>query len=195
MNILNLTAPIKEIMQTKQIVSRSGKEYYFRDILLDVSEFNPQTGEVYPKFAIIQFSGAKCAELDNFHLNETVKVSFNLQSRSSQKSDGTTSWFTTACGFKIEYPPQQPATQPAPQNAPQQAYQQQAVQQTVYQQAPQPQYAQPVQQAQPIHQQVAPQPTPQPAPVQTMQQAPNPAPQAPQNPPIAPPTSEDDLPF
>lgn len=191
MNILNLTAPIKEIMQTKQIVSRSGKEYYFRDILLDVSEFNPQTGEVYPKFAIIQFSGAKCAELDNFHLNETVKVSFNLQSRSSQKSDGTTSWFTTACGFKIEYPPQQPASKTAPQNAPQQAYQQQ----TVYQQAPQPQYAQPVQQAQPIHQQVAPQPTPQPAPVQTMQQAPNPAPQAPQNPPIAPPASEDDLPF
>lgn len=189
MNILNLTAPIKEIMQTKQIVSRSGKEYYFRDILLDVSEFNPQTGEVYPKFAIIQFSGAKCAELDNFHLNETVKVSFNLQSRSSQKSDGTTSWFTTACGFKIEYPPQQPNAQNAPQNAPQQAYQQQAVQQTVYQQAPQPQYAQP------IHQQVAPQPTPQPAPVQTMQQAPNPAPQAPQNPPIAPPASEDDLPF
>lgn len=191
MNILNLTAPIKEIMQTKQIVSRSGKEYYFRDILLDVSEFNPQTGEVYPKFAIIQFSGAKCAELDNFHLNETVKVSFNLQSRSSQKSDGTTSWFTTACGFKIEYPPQQPNAQ----NAPQQAYQQQAVQQTVYQQAPQPQYAQPVQQAQPIHQQVAPQPTPQPAHVQTMKQAPNPAPQAPQNPPIAPPASEDDLPF
>lgn len=191
MNILNLTAPIKEIMQTKQIVSRSGKEYYFRDILLDVSEFNPQTGEVYPKFAIIQFSGAKCAELDNFHLNETVKVSFNLQSRSSQKSDGTTSWFTTACGFKIEYPPQQPTAQTAPQPV----YQQQAVQQTVYQQAPQPQYAQPVQQAQPIHQQVAPQPTPQPAPVQTMQQAPNPAPQAPQNPPIAPPASEDDLPF
>lgn len=175
MNILNLTAPIKEIMQTKQIVSRSsGKEYYFRDLLLDVSEYNPQTGEVYPKFAIIQFSGTKCAELDNFHPNEVVKVSFNLQSRSSQKADGTTSWFTTACGFKIEYPPQQPATQPIPQTA------------------PQPQYAQSVQPAQPIPQQVAPQP----APVQTMQQAPNPATQqAPQNPPIAPPAAEDDLPF
>lgn len=194
MNILNLTAPIKEIMQTKQIVSRSsGKEYYFRDLLLDVSEYNPQTGEVYPKFAIVQFSGPKCAELDNFHPNEVVKVSFNLQSRSSQKADGTTSWFTTACGFKIEYQPQQPTTQPAPQSAPQPAYQQQAVQQPVYQQAPQPQYAQPVQPAQPIPQQA-----PQQAPVQTMQPAPQQAQytqQAPQNPPIAHPAAEDDLPF
>lgn len=190
MNILNLTAPIKEIMQTKQIVSRSGKEYYFRDILLDVSEFNPQTGEVYPKFAIIQFSGAKCAELDNFHLNETVKVSFNLQSRSSQKSDGTTSWFTTACGFKIEYPPQQPTAQTAPQPV----YQQQHIPQTAYQ----PQHAQ-----QPTQQQVA---TSQAIPAQHMGQSPvqqyaqpaaQAAPQAPVNQasPIVHPASEDDLPF
>lgn len=186
MNILNLTAPIKEIMQTKQIVSRSGKEYYFRDILLDVSEFNPQTGEVFPKFAIIQFSGSKCAELDNFHINEIVKVSFNLQSRSSQKQDGTTTWFTTACGFKIEYPPQQPASQPAPQTA----FQQQPVQQ--------PQSPQPIQQS--VQQQV---PTSQAIPTQTMGKAPiqqyaqPAAPQAPVNqaPPIAPPAAEDDLPF
>ena len=91
------------------------------------------TGERgFDNFPTLEFSGDKCAELDQFKIGEIVTVSFDLQGTKYEK-DGQTKFFTRVRGYKIErrqvqqpqvlqqqYAPQGGyAPQPAPQFPPQ----------------------------------------------------------------------------
>lgn len=144
MNSLKLIAPIKYIGATEKVVSKTtAKEFYFRHLVLDLSEVNQSTGQIFEKFAAIQFSGDKCQLLDNFAIGTVVQVSFNIRSRSFAKKEGNgTTWMTSADGYKIEAynqnPNMQPQQQQFQQQQPMQGYQQQGNAQnpTGYQQPP-----------------------------------------------------------
>ena len=116
---------IKEIGATRSIPSKDGsKTYQMRELILDTTRIDQYTGERgFENYAQFEFSGDKCAELDNYKIGDIVIISFDLRATSYTK-DGVTKWFSHVIGYKIEYrkSPQKEATQniqPAPsQNAP-----------------------------------------------------------------------------
>lgn len=125
-----------QIGNTEPIKSKDGsKTYYKRELVLDATRFDGMTGERgFDNFPTFEFSGDKCAELDQFKVGEIVTVSFDLQGTKYEK-DGQTKFFTRVRGYKVErrqvqqpQAPQQPAPQGGyvPQPAPQQFPPQQA---------------------------------------------------------------------
>ncbi len=84
-------AVIKRIGETKA-VGNNGFEV--RDIVVVTEEQYSQTLE-------IQFSQGKCPELDNFAVNERIKVSYNVEGREYVKED-VPRVFMKLKGWKIE---------------------------------------------------------------------------------------------
>lgn len=125
-----------QIGNTELIKSKDGsKTYYKRELVLDATRFDGMTGERgFDNFPTFEFSGDKCAELDQFKVGEIVTISFDLQGTKYEK-DGQTKFFTRVRGYKVErrqmqQPQPQPAApqggyaqQPAPQYQPPQAQQ------------------------------------------------------------------------
>lgn len=79
---------------------------------------------------MFEFSGDRCAELNNFQINDIVTVSFEIQGRKWIDAQGKTKYINSIRGYKIEAR-QQRSSQPASQ------------QQVVYQQ-PQQNYVPPM---------------------------------------------------
>lgn len=94
---------IFQIGNTEPIKSKDGsKTYYKRELILDATRFDGMTGERgFDNFPTLEFSGDKCAELDQFKIGEIVTVSFDLQGMKYEK-DGQTKFFTRVRGYKIE---------------------------------------------------------------------------------------------
>ncbi|MDT3388111.1 MAG: DUF3127 domain-containing protein [Bacteroidota bacterium] len=119
---------IFQIGKTEPIQSRDGsKTYYKRELILDATRFDGMTGQRgFDNFPTFEFSGDKCAELDQYKVGEIVTVSFDLQGTKYEK-DGQTKFFTRVRGYKVErrqmQQPQAPQQQYDPQPTPQ--YQQQ----------------------------------------------------------------------
>lgn len=116
---------IKEIGATRSIQSKDGsKTYQMRELILDTTRIDQYTGErSFENYAQFEFSGDKCAELDNYKVGDIVIISFDLRATSYTK-DGVTKWFSHVIGYKIEYrkSPHSEAPQstqsPQPQNTP-----------------------------------------------------------------------------
>ena len=108
------------IGNTEPIKSKDGsKTYYKRELVLDATRFDGMTGERgFNNFPAFEFSGDKCAELDQYKAGEIVTVSFDLQGTKYEK-DGQTKFFTRVRGYKVErrqmQQPQAPQQPPAPQ--------------------------------------------------------------------------------
>lgn len=79
---------------------------------------------------MFEFSGDRCAELNNFQINDIVTISFEIQGRKWIDAEGKTKYINSIRGYKIEAR-QQRTSQPTPQ------------QQVIYQQ-PQQTYAPPM---------------------------------------------------
>lgn len=114
---------IFQIGNTEPIKSKDGsKTYYKRELVLDATRCDSITGERgFENFPSFEFSGDKCAELDQYKAGEIVTVSFDLQGTKYEK-DGQTRFFTRVRGYKIErrqvqqpQAPQQPISQAQPQ--------------------------------------------------------------------------------
>jgi hypothetical protein len=61
-----------------------------------------RTDEQYPQFILVQFVNDKCSYLDNYKLNDEVKVSINIQGREWISPQGETKYFNTINGWKIQ---------------------------------------------------------------------------------------------
>ena len=100
-----MTGKIYKIMPTETIVSKkdSTKSFQKRTIVLDCTRFDQYTGERgfdnYPSF---EFSGDKCAELDNYQVGQIVTITFDLQGNKYTDSNGKEKYYTSIRGFKIE---------------------------------------------------------------------------------------------
>lgn len=60
------------------------------------------TEEQYPQFILIEFAQDKCSMLDNYKLNENVKVSINLRGREWTNPEGVVKYFNQIQGWRIE---------------------------------------------------------------------------------------------
>lgn len=72
---------IKSIGQTTNVSKQAGKEFLKRDLVLDISRYDPQTGEKYDNFFQLTFSQKHCADLDGFAVGERVEVTFVVGGR------------------------------------------------------------------------------------------------------------------
>lgn len=100
-----MTGKIHLIMPTETIASKkdANKTFTKRTLVLDCTRFDQYTGERgYENFPSFEFSGDKCADLDNYKVGQVVSVSFDLQGNKFVDSNGKERWFTSIRGFKIE---------------------------------------------------------------------------------------------
>lgn len=101
----SMTGKIHAIMPTETIVSKKdpSKSFQKRTMVLDCTRFDPYTGERgFDNFPSFEFSGDKCAELDNYKVGQIVTLSFDLQGNKYTDSNGKEKYFTSIRGFKIE---------------------------------------------------------------------------------------------
>jgi hypothetical protein len=60
------------------------------------------TNEQYPQHILIEFAQDKVSLLDNYKINDEVKVSINLRGREWVNKEGESKWFNSIQGWKIE---------------------------------------------------------------------------------------------
>lgn len=128
-----ITGTVETVSQLIEIPTQSGKSFSKRELTLNCTTYNSQTGEPMENYVKIEFNSDKASLLDSVQPGQRIVVSFTLNGRKYQKRDGTIDCFTSIRGYKIEEPQKKVKTQPGeykPQQAP-----------------PQPVYAAPQQQS------------------------------------------------
>ena len=129
-----MTGAVHSVSQLLQVPTQSGKPFEKRELVLNCSSYNSQTGEPIENYIKFEFTGDKMALLDSLQVGQRIVVSFSLQGRSyTNRSTNHTDYFTSIRGYKIEQPQTKVASQPGeyrqPQAQPQPVYPQQAPQQ------------------------------------------------------------------
>lgn len=110
---------IDYIGRTEQIPSKTGGQPFLkREIVIDASSYNNQTGEKYENHPAIEFNGDKCALLDQFQTGQRVKISFELRGNAWTRQDGTVKYITSVRGYKIDPVQTKQQQQPAPAQQP-----------------------------------------------------------------------------
>lgn len=89
---------IHEIEEIRQITEK----FSVQNFKLNLTRFNPDTGEEYKNFAEFQNINSK-VDLNNFKLGDRVNCHFNVSGRYFEKKDGNGQGFaqTLNC-FKLE---------------------------------------------------------------------------------------------
>lgn len=133
-----MTGAVHSVSQILQVPTQSGKPFEKRELVLNCSSYNSQTGEPIENYIKFEFVGDKMSLLDNLQVGQRVVVSFSLQGRSYTKlSTGQIDYFTSIRGYKIEQPQTRVASQPGeyrqPQAPPQPVYPQQPAYQATQQ--------------------------------------------------------------
>ena len=129
-----MTGAVHYVSQVLQVPTQSGKPFEKRELVLNCSSYNSQTGEPIENFIKFEFMGEKMSLLDSLQIGQRIVVSFALQGRSyTNRNTGVTDYFTSIRGYKIEQPQTRVTAQPGeyrqPQTPPQLVYAQQAPQQ------------------------------------------------------------------
>ena len=133
-----MTGAVHSVSQLLQVPTQTGKPFEKRELVLNCSSYNSQTGEPIENYIKFEFVGDKMSLLDNLQVGQRVVVSFSLQGRSyTNRSTGHTDYFTSIRGYKIEQPQTRVASQPGeyrqPQAPPQPVYPQQPAYQATQQ--------------------------------------------------------------
>tara|TARA_Y100000114_G_scaffold89801_1_gene83402 strand:- start:489 stop:824 length:336 start_codon:yes stop_codon:yes gene_type:complete len=90
---MEITGTIKQIGETKTF---GEKNFEVRKLLLE-------TKEDYPQKIQLEFTAKNCHLLDDYNINDEVKVTFSLKGREWKSPEGETKYFTTIAGRKINY--------------------------------------------------------------------------------------------
>ncbi len=109
---MEVVGRVKMIDITKEVGSAGFKK---RDIVVT-------TDEQYPQAILVQFVQDKCDLLNNFQVNDNVKIDINLRGREWVNPQGETVYFNTIQGWRIgkvvaegqaaaQTPPPMPAAQ------------------------------------------------------------------------------------
>lgn len=136
-----MTGAVHSVSQLLQVPTQTGKPFEKRELVLNCSSYNSQTGEPIENYIKFEFVGDKMGLLDNLQVGQRVVVSFSLQGRSyTNRSTGHTDYFTSIRGYKIEQPQTRVTSQPGeyrqPQAPPQPVYPQQPAYQATQQPYP-----------------------------------------------------------
>jgi hypothetical protein len=87
---------LAEKYETQKVSDRFQK----REFVIEVKSTG-NTGYEFVDFIKFQSTQDKCSLLDQFHVDDTIKVSFNLRGRKWEK-DGQVSYFTNLEAWRIE---------------------------------------------------------------------------------------------
>ena len=119
---LQMTGKVEKIGATTPISTKNGTTFYKRELVLDCTRFNQETGEPYPNFPTFEFGGMKVNQLDNIKVGQRVTVSFSLQGvKYEDKTTHEVKYFTRVSGWNVEPAEQQQHQQqaaPFPASAP-----------------------------------------------------------------------------
>lgn len=87
-----------------QSIARQGKEpFQKRRVLLDASHRDMYTGEVsFQKLVMFDFGGKNVTIPDGFQVGDLVEITFDVESRYIQKKDGSSDYFTSVNGYKMD---------------------------------------------------------------------------------------------
>jgi hypothetical protein len=89
---MEVTGRIKMIDSTKTIGTGSFRK---REVVVT-------TEEQYPQHILVEFTQDKCDLLNNYSVNDSVKISINLRGREWVNPQGETKYFNSIQGWKIE---------------------------------------------------------------------------------------------
>lgn len=111
-----ITGKIEVIGATTPITSKreGGQTFYKRELVLDCTRYNPDTGEPWENHPKFEFSGQKCNLLDSFAVGQRVTVDFSLKgAKYPDQATGEIKYFTSINAFKIVDADQQQGQQPS----------------------------------------------------------------------------------
>lgn len=118
---MELQGTIKFIGQTEQVSASFQK----RDVVIMTEESSQ-----YPQPILVQFTQAKCDELNTYQVGQQATISINLRGKEYQdKQTGQMKYFNTIQGWRITQPQAQAPQQQQFQQQPQQGFQPQQPQQ------------------------------------------------------------------
>ncbi len=89
---MEVTGRIKMIDSTKTIGTGSFRK---REVVVT-------TEEQYPQHILVEFTQDKCDLLNNYSVNDSVKISINLRGREWVNPQGETKYFNSIQGWRIE---------------------------------------------------------------------------------------------
>lgn len=100
-----ITGKILYIYPTQQLASKDGsKTFYKRGIVLDLTRFDPYTGErsQFENTPMLEFMNDRCQDLDRFLVGQVVTISFDVQGTRYRDAEGVEKIFTRIQPYKIE---------------------------------------------------------------------------------------------
>lgn len=125
-----ITGKIEVIGAITPITTKSGQTIYRRELVIDATRYNPDTGEPWENHPKFELGGQNVNLLDQFQVGQRVTVDFSLRgAKYPDQATGEIKYFTSISAFKVVL---------AEQNAQQNGYQSPAA----------PTYQQPSQQIQ-----------------------------------------------
>lgn len=92
----------------KDDVQNISDSFKKREIVLEIEN---ERNSDWNDFIKVQFTQDRCDLIDNYELNEQIKVSFNLRGRKWEK-DGKIMYFTNVEGWRIEKVQEEMGQQP-----------------------------------------------------------------------------------
>lgn len=137
-----ITGKIERIGEVVSRQSKDGTKTFFnRELILDCTRFNPDTGEPYANFPKFDVTGNNCSELDHFKVGDRIIVDFALNG-AKYEDQGELKYFTSVRAYKftlVQQGYQQQGYSPTPQPTAQATIQQVPAQQPQPAQNPTPQ--------------------------------------------------------
>lgn len=135
MAVYNIVGKLEVIGQPVPIQGKNGT-FYKRDVVLDCSFYNRESGEKYDNHPIFEFVGEKTGILNTLQVGMKVTLSFVVQGNSTEK-DGQKSYFSKLVGMNcVPYQPNYQQGSGYQTNYPQQGGYGQGGYNTVYQGQP-----------------------------------------------------------
>jgi single-stranded DNA-binding protein len=139
-----ITGVVKHLSLTENLITKAGKPYQKRLLVLDCTPYDRITGQrsQYENLPAFEFLNEQCQQLDVMRPGDVVRVEFFIQGDVWTTPEGETKYITRLKPFKVEMiRVQQPAA--APQGAQPMTPQPAAPQPTPQAQLRQQPYAQP----------------------------------------------------
>lgn len=133
-----ITGKIEVIGATTPITTKTGSTIYRRELVLDCTRFNPDTGEPWENHPKFELGGQNVNILDQFQVGQRVTVDFSLRgAKYPDQTTGEIKYFTSISAFKVALAEQQPNYQSGMQPTGQQPQSQQWQQMQGHQPFPQ----------------------------------------------------------
>ncbi len=89
----NISGKLHTIFETKQITERFQK----REFVVELAD-NPQ----YPQVVLFQLTGDRCNQLDQFKVDDAVRIEFSLRGREWTSPQGDVKYFNSLDVWNLE---------------------------------------------------------------------------------------------